>query len=196
MFQVGFTVRASNGGLVVDGSSTANPQDVNYQRGKVAGPQTIKLGGEDTRLRVRRYFRTYNDSEDPLDHDLDIVFSVPRNGWTDASDVPLFADYAAGTDAKKPFAYRAAEMERKVRLSVDANSPLLKRGSRPTTVQLLLWRAGIDTKNVELVQSKGVTMYYTYGFPQVRRTPNSPDEIPTGVAADIVGQAGTILIFK
>ena len=112
-----------------------------------------------------------------------------------------YASYGAGTDATKPLAYRSTELAHKVVLSVDKHSPLLRSGRSRTwekgnAVQLLEWRAGIDAKNVTLTDRKGVHMYWTYGFPQIRNTPNSPDEVPTGVAADIVGQAGTILIFR
>ena len=37
-------------------------------------------------------------------------------------------------------------------------------------------------------------MYYTYGFPQVRTTPTSEGEIPTGVAADIRSYGTFIMI--
>ena len=63
-------------------------------------------------------------------------------------------------------------------------------------MQLLEWNAGIDVKNVTLRDRKGAHLYWTYGFPQVRTEPKTPDEIPTGVAADVVGQAATLLILR
>ena len=80
-------------------------------------------------------------------------------------------------------------------LEVAKDSPLLNSG-RHRTVQLLEWNAGIDVKNVTLTDRKGVHLYYTYGFPQQSRTtPNSADELPTGVAANVTGLAGTVFII-
>ena len=78
---------------------------------------------------------------------------------------------------------------------MDKDAPLLNSG-RHGTVQLLQWRAGIDAKSVALTDRKGVRMYWTYGFPKIRTTPDYPGEIPTGVAADVVGQAATLLILR
>ena len=62
-------------------------------------------------------------------------------------------------------------------------------------MQLLEWNAGIDTKNVTLTDIEGkVHMYYTYGLPQVRTTPISEGEIPTGVVADIRSYGTFIMI--
>ena len=122
------------------------------------------------------------------------------DGWTADLDTPLYANYLRGTADNKKFAWRSLGKEVPVVLAVDKYSPLLQSGHSRTgarRVQLVEWNAGIDTKNVTLTDRKGVHMYYTYGFPkQTRKTPNSADELPTGVAADIVGQGGTLLLIK
>ena len=196
----GIIVYGWNAGVELEDSAATMPQFY-YERKGAAGPQGLLLSGEDARFRATSYFRTYSESEDPMNGDLTISFRVPLAGWKGKGDTPLYASYGAGTDETKPFAYRSTALARKVVLSVDGHSPLLQSGRSRTwekgnAVQLVEWRAGIDAKNVVLEQRKGVRMYYTYGFPQIRITPNSPDEVPTGVAADIVGLAGTILIFR
>jgi hypothetical protein len=181
--------------------STANPPCVCYERGNgtsVAsgakpGDQTLVLSGASV-LRVRNYFRPYSESEDGGFGALTLSFSVPKDGWTAGVDSPVYANYLRGTSDNKMFAWRSAGKEVPVILEVAKDSPLLKSGRR-RTVQLLEWNAGIDVKNVTLTDRKGVHMYWTYGFPQVRTTPNSADEVPTGVAADIVGRGGDTMLL-
>ena len=196
----GFTLFVADGGVRLE-DSTANPPCVCYERGNGAnnvaggakpGDQALVLAGESV-LRVRNYFRPYSESEDGGFGALTLSFSVPKDGWTAGVDSPVYANYLRGTSDNKMFAWRSAGKEIPVILEVDKDSPLLKSGRR-RTVQLLEWNAGIDVKNVTLTDRKGVHMYWTYGFPQVRTTPTSADEIPTGVAADIAGQGATILV--
>ena len=165
-------------------------------RGKTCGEQSVILKGASV-FRIRRYGRPYSESEDPGSGDaLTLSFFVPLKGWNDADDdAPIYADYLRGTADNKKFAWRSAGKEVPVVLEVAKDSPLLKSGRR-RTVQLLEWNAGIDTKNVTLTDIEGkVHMYYTYGFPQqTRTTPNSADELPTGVAADIRSYGTFIMI--
>ena len=190
----GFTLWVADGGLRLE-DSTANPPDFNYERGKTCGDQSVILKG-DSVFRIRRYGRPYSESEDPGLGVPTIEFSVPMDGWKAGVDTPLYANYVRGTADNKKFAWRSAGKEIPVVLKVDRNSPLLKSGRR-RTVQLLEWNAGIDTKNVTLApDGDGVHMYYTYGFPQVHTTPSSEGELPTGVAADIVGRGAMIFFVR
>ena len=198
----GLVLYVADGGVLLE-DSTANPPCLCYERGdgikyskSTPGDQTVVLKGASV-LRVRNYGRIYSESEDPGTFGtFTLSFFVPLKGWNDADDdAPIYADYLRGTADNKKFAWRWAGKEAPVVLEVDKDSPLLRSG-RHRTVQLLEWNAGIDVKNVTLTDRKGVHMYYTYGFPQqTRTTPNSADELPTGVAADVVGQAGTLLLI-
>jgi hypothetical protein len=196
----GFTLFVADGGVRLE-DSTANPPCVCYERGNgtsVAsgakpGDQTLVLSGASV-LRVRNYFRPFSESEDGGFGALTLSFSVPMSGWTAGVDSPVYANFLRGSSDNKMFAWRTAGKEVPVILEVDQHSPLLQSG-RHRTAQLLEWNAGIDVKNVTLRDRKGVHMYYTYGFPQVRTTPNSADEIPTGVAAEVRGQGGTLFLI-
>ena len=128
-----------------------------------------------------------------MTNDVEIAFLVPAEGW---DEIPIYSDFAAGADNRK-FGWRdpGAFNGGRIVLSVDKDAPLLNSG-RHGTVQLLQWRAGIDAKSVALTDRRGVRMYWTYGFPKFRTTPDYPDEIPTGVAADIVGQGASLLILR
>ena len=199
----GLTLWVADGGLLLE-DSTANPPDFNYERGNGTsnlssgakpGDQRVLLKGASV-FRIRRYGRPYSETEDSGTFGvLTITFFVPLRGWEAGASTPLYANYVRGGADNKMFAWRSEGKEVPVVLEVDPYSPLLQSG-RHRTVQLLEWNAGIDLKNVTLRDRQGAHLYWTYGFPQVRTIPNSPDEIPTGVAADIVGQAGTLLILK
>ena len=104
----------------------------------------------------------------------------------------MYADYARNNSDNRMFAWRSSATGKKVVLSVDSHSPLLRSG-RVRTVWLLGWFAGIDTKNVEFEEREGVDMFYTYGWPSTRTEPNSEDEIPTGVAARVTGIGATVI---
>ena len=198
----GITVRGWNAGLELDESTATVPQFC-YERQSAAGPQGLLISGENARFQATTIFRTYSESEDPMNRDFDIEFLVPLQGWKAGVDAPVYASYDKGTDNKKLFAWRSTELAHKVRLSVDQDSPLVQSG-RTLTVQLVEWKAGIDTKNVELVQGvaggkpTGQTfakLYYTYGWPSTRAAPDG-NEIPTGVAARVTGLGGTIMILR
>ena len=195
----GLTLWVADGGLLLE-DSTANPPDFNYERGNgsasnraTPGDQQVVLKGESV-FRIRRYGRPYSETEDTGTFGaLTLSFSVPVDGWTAGVNSPVYANYLRNNADNKMFAWRSVGKEVPVILEVSKDSPLLHSG-RHRTVQLLEWNAGIDTKNVTLTDSKGVHMYYTYGFPQVRTTPISEGEIPTGVAADIRSYGTFIMI--
>ena len=195
----GITVRGWNAGLELDESTATVPQFC-YERQSAAGPQGLLISGENARFQATTIFRTYSESEDPMNRDFDIEFLVPLEGWKAGVDAPVYASYDKGTDNKKLFAWRSTELAHKVRLAVDQHSPLVQSG-HSRTVQLLEWKAGIDTKNVELVPGavpfgqKFAKLYYTYGWPSTRAAPDG-NEIPTGVAARVTGLGGTIMILR
>ena len=187
----GFTLWVANGGLRLV-NSTANPPDFNFQRGKLCGDQTVVLRGSSV-FRVRRYGRTCSESEDPWTYgDLNLSFNIPFEDWCEPGSAPMYADYARNNSDNRMFAWRSSATGKKVVLSVDSHSPLLRSG-RVRTVWLLGWFAGIDTKNVEFEEREGVDMFYTYGWPSTRTEPNSEDEIPTGVAARVTGIGATVI---
>ena len=196
----GLTMRNRGGGLRLE-DSTANPPDFNFQRAKACGEQTVVLAG-DSVFRVRRYGRIYSESEDPWTYgDLTLSYAVPADGWKAPGSAPVCATYARGNADNKLFAWRSSATGKKVVLAVDPQSPLVQSG-RARTVQLLEWAAGIDAKNVELVQGatpagRGFArLYYTYGWPSTRTAAESADEVPTGVAAEVTGLGGTLFTLR
>ena len=199
----GLTLWVADGGLLLE-DSTANPPDFNYERGNgtgnlssgaTPGDQSVLLKGASV-FRIRRYGRPYSETEDSGAFGvLTITFFVPLRGWNAGASTPLYANYVRGGADNKLFAWRSEGKEVPVVLEVDQYSPLLQSG-RHRTVQLLEWNAGIDLKNVTLRDRQGAHLYWTYGFPQVRTSPSYEGEIPTGVAADIHGLGGSLLILK
>ena len=190
----GFDLCGYGGGLSLEDSRMDVPYFIPQRYVTAPGEdQVLRLAG-DSQLRVYAYFRTWSDTQDAMTNNVQVSYVVPVDGF---EQIPLYADYGGGTDNRK-FAWRdpGAVNGGRIVFSVDKDSPLLKSGRHRSGVQLMQWRAGIDAKSVELTDRKGVHMYYTYGFPQTRKEPSSEDEVPTGVAADIVGQGGTILIFR
>jgi hypothetical protein len=190
----GFDLCNFGGGLSLDDGAFSTSWFTPQRRVAAVGAgQTVRIAGAASRLRAGYAFRTYSNTEDWMTNDVQIAFLVPVEGW---DEIPVYADFAGGTDKSK-FGWRdpAAFNGGRIVLSVDKDAPLLNSG-RHGTVQLLQWRAGIDVKSVALTDRRGVRMYWTYGFPKFRTTPDYPDEIPTGVAADIVGQAASILILR
>ena len=82
----------------------------------------------------------------------------------------------------------------KIRLSVDTAS---MRGSFKGAKQhFVLWKGGIDTNSVELVQGDKYALSYTYGWPSVNDEPENVDDLPTGVWAEVSGTGGFILIIR
>ena len=135
------------------------------------------------------------DNQDKMLNDVDFVFFVPLKGWKTPADAPVYAEYDRGSDDKKKFAYRSPVGDGKIVVSVAKRSPLLRSGSH-RTVQLIAWKAGIDTNNVQLVDRSGVQMHYTYGWPSILAVPANEEDGPTGIAADVVGVGGTCLRLR
>ena len=190
----GFDLCNFGGGLSLDGGTFSTSWFTPQRRVAAVGAgQTVRIAGAAARFRAGYAFRTYSNTEDWMTNDVEIAFLVPVEGW---DEVPVYADYVGGADNRK-FGWRDASAFNggKIVFSVDKDSPLLRSG-RHRTVQLLHWRAGIDAKSVALTDRKGARMYWTYGFPKIRKSPDYPDEIPTGVAADVVGMGASLLILR
>ena len=199
--EAGIVQRSVDGGILLDGSTAAMPW-LCYARLERSRDQTLVLKGAGARASFTRYCRVYKESEDPMKGDFDLVFSVPLEGWTDGSDTPLYATYLAGSDLTKPFAYRSnTNATGRVVLSVDPKSPLVNTG-RTRVVRLVDWLAGIDAKNVRLVDGRTSSgaryarLFYTYGWKGDRTEPAYEGELPQGVCAEIRGIGGTFLIFR
>ena len=190
----GFDLCNYGGGIRLDDGGM-NPPHLVPQRhiGAVGPDQFVEIAG-DSRFQCGVYFRTWDNNADKMLNDVDFVFSVPFKGWKTPTAAPVYAEYDRGSDDKKKFAYRSPVGDGKVVLSVNPRCPLLQSG-RVRTVQLLAWKAGIDTANVRLESAAGVEMYYTYGWPSTRTEPDG-NEIPTGVAARVRGNGGTITVFR
>jgi hypothetical protein len=190
----GFDLCNFGGGLSLDDGAFSTSWFTPQRRVAAVGEgQTVRIAGAASRLRAGYAFRTYSNTEDWMTNDVEIAFLVPAEGW---DEIPIYAEFVAGSDNKK-FGWRdpGAFNGGRIVFSVDKDSPLLRSG-RHRTVQLLQWRAGIDAKSVALTDRKGVRMYWTYGFPKIRTSPDYPDEVPTGVAADVVGMGASLLILR
>ena len=190
----GFDLCNYGGGIRLD-DGWMNPPHLVPQRhiGAVGPDQFVEIAG-DSRLQCGVYFRTWDNSTDKMTNDVNFVFSVPLRGWKDPAAAPVYAEYDRTADNKK-FAYRSPVGEGKIVVSVDKRSPLLHSGSH-RTVQLIAWKAGIDTNNVQLVDRSGVQMHYTYGWPSILAVPENEEDGPTGIAADVVGVGGTCLRLR
>ncbi|MBQ6102689.1 MAG: hypothetical protein IJL06_03365 [Kiritimatiellae bacterium] len=193
----GFDICGFDGGIRLDDSTMNLPYLVPQRHVKVVGaPQHIVLSGE-SQLRLNNYFRTWNNSEDYMTNDVLFAFSVPAGGWDSA---PLYAEYTGSANNKK-LGWRDVEPVGKLVFAVDPKSPAFKKGKSFRT-QLVSWRAGIDEKSVAYRDSTTRTgfvwarLFFTYGWPSKRTEPLEQGEVPTGVAADIVGQGATFLIFR
>ena len=191
----GFDLCNYGGGIRLDDGGM-NPPHLVPQRhiGAVGPDQFVEIAG-DSRFQCGVNFRTWDNNQDKMLNDVDFVFSVPLKGWKTPADAPVYAEYDRGSDDKKKFAYRSPVGDGKIVVSVAKRSPLLHSGSH-RTVQLIAWKAGIDTNNVQLVDRSGVQMHYTYGWPSILAVPENEEDGPTGIAADVVGVGGTCLRLR
>jgi hypothetical protein len=192
------------GGLRLDGGEADVPWLVPQRQVKTVGPgQTIEFAGA-SRFTGRSWFRTYSNSEDYMTNDVRLVFLVPEGGWgKDPAAAPLYASYARGGNDAKLLGWRDANAVNggKLVFSVPKESPAFCKG-RAFRTQLVTWFAGIDEKSVRLEDSVSpagtvwAKLSYTYGIPSTRTERYYEGEIPTGIAADVIGQGGTFLIFR
>ncbi len=168
----------------------------------------VRLVGPDAQLTVRNGvlgdfegYEGYDGSgAHPLLHDADIVFEPYSGGYTNT------VVYAAGgetvtnavplvsvSDSGRPLGQlKLEESVGKVRIVVDTTS--MRRATKSAHGHLVLWKAGIDTESVELVQGRGYALRYTYGWPSVLAAPENEGDLPTGVWGDVDALAGTLLL--
>jgi hypothetical protein len=137
----------------------------------------------------------------PLRGDFDVVFepagpftnavTVTSGGETTTSTVALYST----KDSGRAFGERKVSGSvGKVRIVVDTTS--MRRARKSAHGHLLLWKSGIDTDAVELVQGRGYTLSYTYGWPSVLDAPENAGDLPTGVWAEVPSQACTLIVVK
>ena len=171
---------------------------------------TVRLAGPDAQLTVRNGvlgdyegYSGYDDSgARPFLYDADIVFEPFSGGYTNS------VAYAAGdetvteavplvstSDSGRPLGrMKLDESVGKIRISVDTTS--MRRAVKTARGHFVLWKGGIDTDSVELVQGRGYTLSYTYGWPSVLNAPENEGDLPTGVWADVPAQAGMLILIK
>lgn len=171
---------------------------------------TVRLAGPDAQLVVRNGvigdYEGYDGYDDsgarPFLYDADIVFEPFAGGYTNSvayaagdDTVTEAVPFVSTSDSGRPLGrMKLDESVGKIRLSVDTAS---MRGSFKGAKQhFVLWKGGIDTNSVELVQGDKYTLSYTYGWPSVNDEPENVDDLPTGVWAEVSGTGGFILIIR
>ena len=128
---------------------------------------------------------------EPVDGGYTNVLAVASGGETTASTVALYSTKDSGRAFGEMLVAGGAG---KIRIVVDTAS--MRGSGKNATGHLLLWRSGIDTTSVELVQGDGYTLAYTYGWPSVLDEPENAGDLPTGVWADVAVQAKTMILIK
>ena len=138
----------------------------------------------------------------PLLGDFDVVFEPVSGGYTNVLAVTSGGETTTSTvalystkDSDRAFGeMKVAGSVGKIRISVDTTS--MRRAVKTARGHFVLWKGGIDTDSVELVQGRGYTLSYTYGWPSVLAVPENEGDLPTGVWADVPAQAGTLILVK
>jgi len=172
--------------------------------------QTFRIRGQGGQLRVTggifgdfakdtSHRRAYFQKDHPLTNDVDVVFEPVGGAFTNnisyvANDeqvveaVPL----VSVSDVERAFGeMELPESNAKIRLSMDRKFV----GSR-VRQHLLLWKGGIDTNHVELVQGDGYALSYTYGWPSTLVAPETEGDAPTGVWTECDGKPGIIIFVR
>lgn len=174
--------------------------------------QCFRLRGESAQLRVidgvfgdikslnvDRH-RLFN-SDQPLTRDMDIVFEPANGNYTntvayvvDEVEYTEAVPFVSVADSDRAFAGMLLEESTgKIRFSVDKSS--MRNSLRSTKQHLVLWKSGINTDNVELVQGEGYSLHYTYGWPSTALEPTVEGELPTGIWGNVPCEASTIIII-
>ena len=138
----------------------------------------------------------------PVLRDFDVVFEPVGGGYTNtvayAVDGMTFTNsvaLASTTDAGRAMGEMILEESvGKIRLSVDLSS--MRHSAKSAKGHFVLWKTGIDTDHVELVQGDGYTLSWTYGWPSTLSAPENAGDLPTGVWADVPAQAGMLILIK
>ena len=138
----------------------------------------------------------------PVLRDFGVVFEPVAGAFTntvsysvDGTDVVEAVPLASVADAGRALGEMVLEESvGRIRLSVDVSS--MRHSSKSAKQHFVLWRTGIDTDHVELVQGKGYTLHYTYGWPSTLSAPENEGDLPTGVWADVPATACTMILVK
>lgn len=168
---------------------------------------TVRLAGPDAQLVVRNGvigdYEGYDDSgARPFLYDADIVFEPFAGGYTNSvayaagdDTVTEAVPFVSTSDSGRPLGrMKLDESVGKIRLSVDTAS--MRSSFKGAEQHFVLWKGGIDTNSVELVQGDKYALSYTYGWPSVNDEPENVDDLPTGVWAEVSGTGGFILIIR
>ena len=140
--------------------------------------------------------------DQPFAHDLDVVFEPVAGSFTntvsysvDGTDHVEAVPFVSVSDEGRALgAMLLEESVGKIRFSVDVTS--MHHSPKSAKGHFVLWKTGIDTTHVELVQGDGYTLSYNYGWPSVLSEPANAGDLPTGVWADVPAQAGTMILIK
>ncbi len=176
-------------------------------------PQSLRIAGANGLLEVKNgifgdlvgesgHKSSLFQTDLPLLGDFDVVFEPVSGGYTNVLAVTSGGETTTSTvalystkDSDRAFGeMKVAGSVGKIRISVDTTS--MRRAVKTARGHFLLWKSGIDTDNVELVQGRGYTLRYTYGWPSVLDAPENEGDLPTGVWADVPAQAGTLILVK
>ena len=138
----------------------------------------------------------------PFDADLDVIFEPVAGAYTNTisyladgtNHTEAVALVSVSDDGRALGEMQFEESVGKIRLSVDMAS--MHHSPKSAKQHFVLWKNGIDTEHVELVQGDGYTLSWTYGWPSVLAEPENAGDLPTGVWADVPAQAGTMILIK
>lgn len=140
------------------------------------------------------------NGNNPLTKDVNVVFEPEGGNYTNVvsymvDDVEYTEKIPLTSFANKDRAFGEMVLENstgKIFVSVDTGS--MKASTKSVNQHLILWKSGIDTSRVELVQGDGYELHYTYGWPSVATEPTEEGELPTGVWGRVDAISSTIII--
>ena len=184
----------------------ATPEGEAGQRFRIRGPggQLRVCGGvfgdlPKASTTQERHGLFYYDQ--PFARDLDVVFEPVDGSYTNTvvyeaggQTVTNAVPFVSVSDEGRALgAMLLEESVGKIRFSADDTS--MRRSSKSAKGHFVLWKTGIDTNHVELVQGDSSTLSYTYGWPSTRSAPETPGDLPTGIRGNVTGGAGTLILF-
>ena len=155
--------------------------------------------GDFESLYVQDHRLFYGDQT--LTRDMDIVFEPSNGNYTntityvvDDVEYTEAVPFVSIADNDRAFAGMLFEESTgKLRISVDTAT--MKNSIKSTRQHLILWKSGIDTDNVELVQGDDYTLHYTYGWPSTATEPTAEGELPTGIWGNVPCKAATVILI-
>ena len=176
-------------------------------------PQSLRIRGAGALLEVKNgifgdlvgesgHKSNFFKTDLPLLGDFDVVFEPADGGYTNVLTVASGGETTTNTvalystkDSDRAFGeMKIAGSVGKIRISVDTAA--MRGAAKSAKGHLVLWKAGIDTDSVELVQGDGYALRYTYGWPSELSAPENEGDLPTGVWADVQGAVATLFIVQ